>query len=383
MFILVKDNIIFATMKIKNIVDLLEEWSPSIYAEEYDNVGLIVGDLENNCKGILITLDALENVIDECIKKKYNLIISFPPIVFSGLKKFNNNSYVTKSVSKAIKNDISIFSLHTSLDNFRYGVSHCLAKSLDLNSNEVLIPKENTINKLITYVPKKNAPQLLSELFRNGAGDIGNYNECSFSTNGLGTFKGNKKSTPNFGEKEKRVEIDEVQLNLIFKIHQKNNVLKTLFKFHPYEEVPYELISISNKNQDIGMGSVGYLKVPLDENTFLRLIQKKLKIPIIRHSKKIGRKIKKVAVLGGSGSFAINDAKKSKADAYITSDLKYHNYFEAENDILLIDAGHYETEQFTKKLIHDYLREKLPNFAIALSKSETNPVKYFLNGKKE
>ena len=371
-----EDNIIFVTMRIQKIIDVIEEWAPPVYAENFDNVGLIIGDAHRDCKGVLVTHDTLENVVDECISKNLNLIVSFHPIIFSGLKKLTQSSYVERVIIKAIKNDICVYAIHTALDNHRYGVSHALAENLGLLNIKVLSPKKNAIRKLITYAPKDKVSLLLKNLYKAGAGSIGNYDECSFTSTGTGTFKGNEKSNPKLGERGKKTVTDEVQINLIFEFHKQTKILQALFKFHPYEEVAYEVFKLKNENQNIGMGSIGDLEKEMDEEEFISTIQKKLNIEMIRHSKKNGKKIKKVAVLGGSGSFAISSAISSNADALITADLKYHDFFQAENKILLIDAGHYETEQFTKKLIHDYLNKKLPNFAIVLSESITNPVNY-------
>ena len=382
-FLRMKDNIIFATMRVKKIIDVIEEWAPPAHAEDFDNVGLIIGNPQLECKGILVTHDTLENVVDECIKKDFNFIVSFHPIIFSGLKKLTQSTYVEKVVSKAIKNDICVYAIHTALDNHRFGISHALAENLGLNNIEVLSPKEKSIRKLTTYAPKNEAPILLEKLYEAGAGKIGNYKECSFITTGKGTFKGNKDSNPNLGIKGEKTEVDEVQINLIFDFSSQQKILNTLFEVHSYEEVAYEVFSLENKNQTIGMGSVGQLENEMDEEEFINWVQNKLNIDMVRHSKKTGKKIKKVAVLGGSGSFAITKAKSANADAFITADLKYHDFFQAENKILLIDAGHYETEQFTKKLIHDNLIKKLPNFAIALSESITNPVNYSLKWQKK
>ena len=247
----------------------------------------------------------------------------------------------------------------------------------------MLVPQKNTLKQLTTYVPKQNYSQLLDKLYQSGAGVLGQYDECSFITHGKGSFRGNENSQPHLGQKMIREKVNEIQLNLIFKKHLEQKVIQALFENHPYEEVAYELYSIDNSNQEIGMGSVGELKKEINEKEFLSMIEEKLETKFLRHSAISDRKIKKVAVLGGSGSFAISNAKQIKADAFVTADLKYHDFFQGENQLLLVDAGHYETERFTKKLIHDYLIEKIPNFAIALTECITNPVKYFSDGKKK
>ena len=370
-------------MKIQEITTVLEQWAPTAYAEDFDNVGLLVGNIQNNCTGVLITHDVLENVIDEAVDKKYNLIVGFHPIIFSGLKKLTEQNYVERVVAKALKNDIAIYALHTALDNHSQGVSYALSQALGLENIQILVPQKDTLRQLTTYVPKENSEALLDKLYQAGAGALGDYDECSFVTTGMGSFRGNEKAEPFLGKPLIREFVEEAQLNLIFKKHQEQTIIQTLRENHPYEEVAFEIYPLNNYNPEIGMGSVGTLKNEMDEKDFLKLVGDTLEIKFLRHSSMEGRKIKKVAVLGGSGSFAIPHAKKMKADAFVTADLKYHDFFQAENQLLLVDGGHYETERFTKNLIHDHLIEKLPNFAIALSKSVTNPVKYFSNGKKE
>lgn len=371
-------------MKIQKITAVLEQWAPLAYAEDFDNVGLLVGNRQTECTGVLITHDVLENVIDEAIDKKSNLIVCFHPIIFSGLKKLTGKNYVERVVIKAIKNEIAIYALHTALDNHSKGVSFTLAKALGLTDIQVLVPQENTIKKLTTYVPKENATALLEKLYQAGAGSLGDYDQCSFTTSGTGCFRGNENTNPYLGKKMIRETVEEEEeLNLIYQKHLEQNILKTLFKNHPYEAVAYEIHPLENKNQEIGMGSIGIFEKEISEIDFLKKVGERLKIKYLRHSDISNRKIKRVAVLGGSGSFALPSAKRNKADAFVTADLKYHDFFQAENQMLIVDAGHYETERFTKKLIHEHLTKKFPNFAIALSKSKTNPVKYFSDGKKK
>ena len=364
-------------MKIKNVVQIMEEIAPLSYAEHYDNVGLLIGNKDTNVEGILITHDTIEEVVDEAIDKKCNLIISFHPIIFSGIKKFNGQDYVNRVVLKAIKNDIAIYATHTALDNVLEGVNSTICNRLNLSNRKILIPKKDYIYKLTTYAPIKDAEMLRNALFYAGAGNIGNYDNCSFNIEGEGTFKGNENSNPVLGiSGEFRIE-KEIQINITFEKHLKSKVLKTLFENHPYEEVAHEIIKLENQNQNIGLGMIGELEVEMNESDFLIYLKEKMNTNCIRHSKPLNKKIKKIAVLGGSGSSAIEDAKNSKSDVYITSDLKYHDFYKAEKDILLCDIGHYESEQYTKTLLYEFLSKKIPNFAIVLSDINTNPVNYF------
>jgi len=364
-------------MTLQKIIAVLEAWAPQAYAEDFDNVGLLTGDPNWDCTGILITLDTLEVVIDEAIAKKCNCIVSFHPIIFSGLKKFTGRTYVERTVTKAIENRIAIYAMHTALDNHSQGVNFQIGKQLGLSHTQLLIPKKNTLQKLTTYVPSENAKALLAALHDAGAGAIGKYEQCSFSVLGKGTFKGNSDSTPTIGMPLQKETVEEQQLHVIFPKHLESKILKTLFAVHPYEEVAYEITALENKRQDVGMGAIGKLPQPMEEKDFLAFVKKNMNTSTIRHSPLMGRKIESVAVLGVSGSFAIDAALAQGADAFITADLKYHQFFQAENKILLADIGHFESEQFTKNLMYEYLIEKLPNFAIALTETDTNPVNYF------
>ncbi|MGB5420118.1 Nif3-like dinuclear metal center hexameric protein [Algibacter sp.] len=363
-------------MIVQDVINHLEALAPLAYAEDFDNVGLLVGDKTQKVSGILVTLDTLEAVVDEAIEANCNLIVSFHPIIFKGLKKLTGKNYVERVVIKAIKHDIAIFSLHTALDNALQGVNDMICNQLDLTNKRILIPQSETIKKLTTYVPNIEAEKLRTALFNVGAGSIGNYTDCSFSLEGFGTYKGNEASNPSKGKKGALHTEAETKITVTYAKHIESQVLQALFKTHSYEEVAYEVTTLENKNQNIGMGMIGEFADPMDETSFLHHLKTKMNTEAIRHSTLLNKKIKKVAVLGGSGSFAIEAAKASGADAFVTADLKYHDFFTAENSILLADIGHYESEQFTKNLLVAYLTKKITNFAIILSKTNTNPVKY-------
>ncbi len=364
-------------MKINEVISLLEELSPLSYSEDFDNTGLLLGDLNTEVSGILVTLDTLESVVDEAINNDCNLIVSFHPIIFSGLKKLTGKNYVERVVIKAIKNNIAIFSMHTALDNSWNGVNAMICEKLKLTNRNILIPKNKTIKKLTTYVPSDNAVKLLEQLFKAGAGSIGNYDNCSFSTNGTGSYLGNENSNPVKGVKGEMHYEKEVQLSVTLPKHKEVSVLKALFNAHPYEEVAYEVVTLENINQHIGMGMIGELEKPISETEFLNYLKDNMKINCIRHSNLMNKNIKKIAVLGGSGSYAIDAAKRSGADAFVTADCKYHDFFKTENSILLADIGHYESEQYTKDLLVAFLNKKITTFAIVLSQINTNPITYF------
>jgi dinuclear metal center YbgI/SA1388 family protein len=340
-------------MNIRDVANYLEELAPLNYAEDFDNVGLLVGSYTSVISGILVTLDTLEETVDEAIDKNCNLIVSFHPIIFDELKKLNGNSYVERVVLKAIKNDIAIYATHTALDNSKDGVSAKICEILGLQEAKVLIPKKGIIKKLTTFVPTQNATTLRNALFDAGAGNIGNYDKCSFNVLGEGTFRGNEHSNPVIGKKGEIHTENETRISVVFESKNEASILKALQGSHPYEEVAFDIITTENVHQNIGMGMVGKLPKEL-----------------------LHKKIKKVAVLGGSGSFAISNAKRCGADAYVSADFKYHEFFKAEKSILLADIGHYESEQFTKNLLVDHLTKKFSNFAVILSEKSTNPIYY-------
>ncbi|MCK7590155.1 Nif3-like dinuclear metal center hexameric protein [Subsaxibacter sp. CAU 1640] len=363
-------------MIIQDVINHLEKLAPLHYAEDFDNVGLLVGNKNDGVKGVLVTLDTLESVVDEAIENNCNLIVSFHPIIFKGLKKINGNSYVERVVIKAIQNNIAIFAIHTALDNCLQGVNDIICNKLGLSNKKILLPKQGTIKMLTTYVPTENAASLRQALFQTGAGSIGNYENCSFNTEGTGTYQGNDNSNPTKGNRGELHEEKETKITVTFQKHLESKVLNALFNNHPYEEVAFEVTTLDNYNQTIGMGMIGELEKELPIHDFLTFLKQKMNVSVIRHSEIIKKSVKRIAVLGGSGSFAIPASKSANADVLITSDLKYHDFFSAEGQIILADIGHYESEQFTKNFLADYLSEKFTNFAVVLSMTNTNPVKY-------
>lgn len=370
-------------MKISEIISILEEMAPLGYAEDFDNVGLIVGQADLEATGILVCHDALESVVNEAISCNCNLIVCFHPILFSGIKKWTGKNYVERAVMKAIKNDIAIYAVHTALDNHQEGVNKIFCNQLGLQNTSILIPKKQYIRKLITYTTPENAAIIRHSLFEAGAGSIGNYDQCSFNSSGFSTYRGNENSQPVVGQKGIVTTTDEVKIEVIFEKHLEQKIIKTLLQNHIYEEVAYEIYETQNVHQNIGLGMIGKLEKPMDGLAFLKMVKQLMGTEGIRYSGNTDKKVQKIAVLGGSGSFAISNAISAGADVFLTADLKYHQYYEAENKLILVDIGHFESERFTKNYIFDYLTKKIINFAdllpkggIMLSKENTNPVKY-------
>lgn len=365
-------------MKIKEVVDCLENIAPTALQEDYDNAGLLIGSETDECNGILTTLDVTEDIIKEALQNKCNLIVAHHPIIFKGLKKLNGKNYVERVVMEVIKNNIAVYAIHTNLDNVLNGVNEKIAQKINLKDTEVLSPKENTLKKLVTFVPKVHAAKVRDALFMAGVGMIGKYSECSFNAEGTGTFKAKEGADPFVGKIGTRHEENEIRIEVIFPGYLQYEIIKKLKKAHPYEEVAYDIYQLTNFQNEVGSGLVGTLPEPISELELLSLVKEKFKLTIIRHTAFLHKKISKIAVCGGSGSFLIPAAKASGAEAYITSDIKYHEFFDADNKIFLADIGHYESEQFTIELLADILQQKFPNFAVLKTKLSTNPVNYFI-----
>ena len=364
-------------MKLKEISNYIESLAPLAYQETYDNAGLIVGVLDSEVKKALICLDSTEEVIDEAISKGCNLVIAHHPIVFGGgLKRFTGKNYVERTIIKAIKNDISIYAAHTNLDNVYGGVSAAICEKIGLTNCKILLPKEDLLRKLFTFCPVDKAETVRKALFEAGCGMIGAYDECSFNVEGTGTFRGSEGTNPYVGEKGKQHRESEIKIETIYPVHLEDKILSALFNAHPYEEVAYDIVSLENKHARVGAGMIGELKKEENEEAFLKRVKTTMQTGCIRHTKLLGGKVKRVAVCGGAGSFLLKDAIANGADVFITSDFRYHQFFDAESKIVITDIGHYESEQFTKELLYELLTKKFPNFALHLSEINTNPVNY-------
>jgi len=362
--------------KIKDIIQYLETFAPPSYQEDYDNSGLIIGNQLNDLTAAIIALDCTEEVVDEAIKKKCNLIIAHHPIIFRGLKKLTGKSYIERTAIKAIKHDIAIYAIHTNLDHVAKGVNKQIADKLGLVQPKILRPKTNTLQQLTTYIPIENTQEVLAKLHEAGAGMIGNYQNCSFRTAGTGTFLPSENAKPTIGAVGKIEEVNENRVEVIFPAYLKSKILQTLFEAHPYEEVAFYLHDLANQNNEVGSGMIGDLPKPMESEQFIHHLKKIMNVKVVRHTALVKNKISKVALCGGSGSFLLSDAIAQGADMFISGDFKYHEFFDADGRIIIADIGHYESEQFTKELIYNNISEKFANIALHFTGVNTNPIFY-------
>ncbi|WP_205509254.1 Nif3-like dinuclear metal center hexameric protein [Longitalea arenae] len=366
-------------MKIADIIALLESIAPPSLQESYDNAGLLTGDAGWTCSGALCTLDATEEVILEAVQRGCNLVVAHHPIIFGGLKKITGKNYVEKTIITAIKNDIAIYAIHTNLDNVISGVNGMMADKLGLVYRKILAPREATLKKLYTFVPPAQLEDVRSALFEAGAGHIGNYNECSFGVTGTGTFKGGEGTNPFVGQPGERHYEQEEKIEVIFPAYLQTALVRALRTAHPYEEVAYDIVNLANTHAGIGSGLIGELPEALPEMAFLKQVKQAFGLPLIRHTALRGRPVKKIALCGGAGSFLVSKALAAGADVYITGDMKYHEFFDANGRLIIADIGHFESEQFTIDLLAGILQEKFPTFAVLKTALKTNPVHYFVD----
>ncbi len=364
-------------MILKQLTTYLESLAPLDYQEAYDNAGLLVGSLDKEIHRALISLDCTEAVVDEAIELGCDLIISHHPIIFKGLKRFNGSTYVERVVIKAIKHDIALYAIHTNLDNVTGGVNSKIAERLGLKNTAILSPKSDLLNKLVVFVPAAHAERVRTSLFAAGAGHIGNYDECSFNASGYGTFRGGADTNPFVGSQGEQHREEEIRVEVIFPANRERAVLLGLFDAHPYEEVAYDVYRLQNKYQQVGSGLIGQLEEPIAEADFLELLKNRLNTKVIRHTALRDKPVARVAVCGGAGGFLLGQAIRSGADAFVTADYKYHEFFDAEGKIVIADVGHFESEQFTQQLLLEVIRKKFPTFAVRLTGTDTNPIKYY------
>ncbi|HKJ80120.1 MAG TPA: Nif3-like dinuclear metal center hexameric protein [Prolixibacteraceae bacterium] len=363
--------------RIKDITTFLESVAPLKLQESYDNAGLIIGDENAKISSAIVTLDVTEEVVDEAIEKKAGLIVAHHPIIFSGLKKLTGKTYIERTVLKAIKNDVAIYAAHTNIDSVMGGVNAKICAKLGLENCKILQPANGQLKKLVTFIPTEHAEKVRQAVFEAGAGNIGNYDYCGFNLEGEGSFRAGENTNPFVGDKNKIHTEKELRFETVFPGYFQGQIIHALLKSHPYEEVAYDVYPLENTFDKTGMGMVGTLPEPVSEKYFLSLLKSTFNTGCIKHTSLCGGEVKKVAVCGGSGSFLLKNAIASGTDFFVTGDFKYHQFFDAENKIVIADIGHYESEQFTKELFYELLTKKFPKFAVRFSEVNTNPVFYF------
>jgi dinuclear metal center YbgI/SA1388 family protein len=372
----VKDSGEILSMKLAELCKYLDNAIPLSFQEDYDNSGLQVGLPEKEISSALLTIDITEDVLDEAIRRECDLIISHHPVIFGGINKISGRSYTERVIYKAIKEDIAIYSAHTNLDAVSFGVSRKMAAKLNLKNVKVLTPLKNRLLKLVTFIPVSHLEKVQEALFEAGAGIIGNYDKCGFTVAGTGSFRAGPGANPFTGESGKLHFENEIRFETVVFSHMKPAVIRALLASHPYEEVAFDLYPIENDNIEAGLGCIGEFSEQVAETDFLKLLSSAFGSSGIRYSCLSGRFVKKVAICGGSGSSLIKDAISSCADAFVTADIKYHSFFDADKKILLADIGHFESEKFTTEILYDLIIKKFPKFAVRFSETNTNPINY-------
>ena len=363
-------------MKIKEITSEIERIAPLSLQEDYDNSGLLIGNPNDDVNKVLICLDVTDEVLDEAIKNNCGMIISHHPLIFGGIKKLTGQSMLEKTIMKAIRNRIGIYATHTNIDNIFMGVNKKIADLIGLKDISILKTKQNLLRKLVTFCPVDDADKVREAMFAAGAGHIGNYDSCSYNLTGKGSFRAGEGSNPHLGEINKLHFEDEIRIEVIYPVYKEKGILGKMIEAHPYEEVAYDIYPLENEFKQVGSGIIGELPEAMEKNKFLVGIKDNFKAGCLKYTRLESTRIKKVSVCGGSGSFLIDAAKARGADVFITGDVKYHDFFKTDKSMMIVDIGHYESEQYTKELIFTILKQKFPNFALQISEINTNPVNY-------
>ncbi len=364
-------------MKIREIIEFIERFAPRELQETYDNSGLQVGNSENEVTGILCTIDVTQEVLDEAIEKKTNLIISHHPVIFQAIKSLTGRNASEEIIIRMIKNDIALYSAHTNIDNILQGVNSKICQKIGLTKCRILSPLSDKLIKLVTSVPTDYTERIREVIFQAGAGVIGNYDCCSYNLEGTGTFRGNENTKPFVGDKGEVHFEKESRIETILPEFLKDKVINALIQAHPYEEVAYDLYPLKNTYNQAGSGMIGELEKPIILKELLVSLKINFGSEGIKYTGDLKTNVKKIAVCGGSGSFLISEAINNKADAIITGDIKYHQFLDNHKRLIIIDIGHFESEQFTKDIFYELLKKKISNFAVHLSEVKTNPIKYF------
>ncbi|MDR0420229.1 MAG: Nif3-like dinuclear metal center hexameric protein [Prevotellaceae bacterium] len=365
-------------MKIKDVIKCIEEYAPPHYQEDFDNVGLIVGNCETQTNAALLCVDITEDIIDEAISKNINLVISHHPVLFYGLKKITGQNSTQRIVAKAIKHDIALYAAHTNMDNITGGVNTKICEKLGLTDCKILSPMKNELVKIAVFVPQTYSEKVRNAMFKAGAGNIGAYSDCSFISQGKGTFQAGENTNPFAGEKGKLHIEDEVKIEMIVQKHNLSKVENAILENHPYEEVACDIYNLANRYKNAGSGMIGNLPEPMSHDEFYRMLKNIFSLKVIRSTKPVSKAISRVAVCGGAGSFLLADAIANQADIFVSGDFKYHQFFDAENKITIADIGHFESEQFTVEIFYDIIQKKLPNFAAQIAEKNINPIFYIM-----
>ncbi|MBP2078174.1 Nif3-like dinuclear metal center hexameric protein [Oceanobacillus polygoni] len=362
-----------------DVFQLMEKWAPKQLAYDWDNVGLQIGSYHNPVTKVLISLDVMENVVDEAIEKGANLIIAHHPFLFKALKQVNIETPQGRVIQKLLENHISVYATHTNLDIAVGGVNDMLADALGIEKNDIIVETDREkLYKIVVYVPETHIDEVRESLGSSGAGHIGNYSHCTFQTKGQGTFKPLEGSQPFIGTENELEFVDEVKIETIIPKSILHQVISSLITAHPYEEVAYDVFPLANEGKRYGIGRIGTLKNKMDLNSFCEHVKKVLDVPALRVTGDLNKKVKKVAVLGGSGEKYIHHAKQKGADVYITGDMTFHVAQDAwQMGLAVIDAGHY-IEKIMKQFTAAHLKEHLDkeNIDILVSESNTDPFQF-------
>ncbi len=360
-------------MQTNEIGKLINSFAYESYACDWDNTGFNI-NLNSEVKGILICLDVTKTTITEAKNSNCNLIISHHPLLFNKINKIDTTDYVGECVQLLIANGISLYCAHTSMDGAKAGINYHLANALNLTNLQFLQPTyTQEYCKLTVYVPKINQEEILKELSKAGAGEVGNYSGCTFTSEGQGRFTPNEFANAAIGSANKQEVVEEVEISCICQKNKVQEITSQIKKVHPYEEPAIDVFEeYLNKEVLAGMGVMGECE-EISCKTLLDKLKKEIETDCLRFSGELDKKVTKVAICGGGGGDLIRIGAKMGAQLFITGEIK-HNYY-LEKNIALVEAGHYDTEKCFLKLMYNSLQKCLNdvqyNIDVYVSKTES------------
>ncbi|MDI6767447.1 MAG: Nif3-like dinuclear metal center hexameric protein [Bacteroidota bacterium] len=344
---------------LRGIEEIFKSWAPYEIAWKHDNVGLQIGSYNQKIRSILVTLDVTDEVIEEARKKNIDLIVSHHPLLFHPLKNIVVDERRGRMVKELIQNNISLYSAHTNLDFTKNGVSITLAQKLKLKEVDFLLKDQHVQKKIVVFVPPTHSERVMLAMSREGAGVIGQYESCSFQTPGYGTFKPSAAANPFIGRTGNLEKVEEYRLEMVVPVWKLKDVITVMKAVHPYEEVAYDVYDLSNPSNDYGAGAIGNLKDRLPLKKFLAYVKHQLRIPVLRYSCDEISSVHRVAVCGGGGVDLLQTAREQEAHVFITGDIPYHRFTDGDNKMVIIDAGHFETEYPAIEKVAQVLREEI------------------------
>ncbi len=370
------------SVRCQQIFDWIEEWADPALAEDWDHIGNLVGSPADSVSRVLVTLDVTDEVIAEAIDENVNLIVAHHPLFRDPIPYLRSDLFSSSRVYRLIQKGISLYAAHTNLDAAPGGINDVLADLLGLRDVEILFPTyEENLYKIVVFVPLGHEERVREAISARGGGWIGNYSDCTFQTEGVGTFRPLEGTKPFIGETGELERVRETRIETIAPQKKLSDLLKNMIAAHPYEEVAYDIYPLKNTGTKAGLGRIGRLPESLALADFARKVKDSLGLGMVRITGDPQRSVSKIALCGGGGMSLLEQAIKCDADLYLTGDIRHHGALDAlDRGIALVDGGHYGTERVIVPVLADYLQKKAKEagegLTVLVSQINTDPFSY-------